>query len=115
MRISDWSSDVCSSDLFGVGRARRAHVTCELHIAAHRQHGHLPARAAPVAPADQLPPKADGEHVSPHAHGAPRQLMTKLVNENEQADTPPKAGTRQTKSTLSHPNPQRFPPISAAA
>src|SRR3546814_13880361 len=26
MRISDWSSDVCSSDLFGDGRDRRGHL-----------------------------------------------------------------------------------------
>src|SRR3546814_15852160 len=36
MRISDWSSDVCASDLFGDG-AHRLHVLVELQVQ-HRTH-----------------------------------------------------------------------------
>src|SRR3546814_4477768 len=38
MRISDWSSDVCSSDLGGRVEARGAHVDGDLFVVAFVQH-----------------------------------------------------------------------------
>src|SRR3546814_991510 len=45
MRISDWSSDVCSSDLIGIGRAARCSVAGELGLVALDQVLGLTTRA----------------------------------------------------------------------
>src|SRR3546814_215391 len=45
MRISDWSSDVCSSDLDGVG-AESGHVAPDTHDAPGSREGHYVANAA---------------------------------------------------------------------
>src|SRR3546814_4650509 len=47
MRISDWSSDVCSSDLIDLGRTR------DRPDEARRTRAARPARAAPCAAGDQ--------------------------------------------------------------
>src|SRR3546814_2574000 len=64
MRISDWSSDVCSSDLLG-GGCDRARGRCRARLAAWPVHAHpcrsRDARAQPagVAGGDAVPRRAD--------------------------------------------------------
>src|SRR3546814_6752049 len=50
MRISDWSSDVCSSDLFAPQKARRDDAVEEYLAAARRKH-----RVAEFVPPDHPP------------------------------------------------------------
>src|SRR3546814_1222053 len=65
MRISDWSSDVCSSDLFGVQEAFKQQVVAywvEVGNAQRESHQGTRARAAPrphrhaiaLAPVDEI-------------------------------------------------------------
>src|SRR3546814_5427934 len=72
MRISDWSSDVCSSDLRGLHGGRRR--TMHLNLSAFRRHTAAAALLAPVllsglaiaqqAPADRQ--KAVQSQPDPH-------------------------------------------------
>src|SRR3546814_8895540 len=45
MRISDWSSDVCSSDLLLADRARAAHRTASAQIGPQRRKARAPVDA----------------------------------------------------------------------
>src|SRR3546814_17234572 len=53
MRISDWSSDVCSSDLGGGGRDRGRAGPAALHRRPARRHVQLPARDPAVRGVDR--------------------------------------------------------------
>src|SRR3546814_18730865 len=64
MRISDWSSDVCSSDL----------------------PAELPARAALVGTAPDLPAEADRKGVGLDPEPAAGEIMPQLVDEHERPD-----------------------------
>src|SRR3546814_12589410 len=49
MRISDWSSDVCSSDLLNLGSLRSAmSLTLHTHHASRIWHGRAPAEGKPA-------------------------------------------------------------------
>ena len=68
------------------GIARRAHVADELHIAAERQPGDLPARALAVGPAEQLAAEADREDLRRDAEQAGDEIMAELVEEDERPE-----------------------------
>src|SRR3546814_7298968 len=101
MRISDWSSDVCSSDLpqrlrlegarallgrerepIGRGLPRRVHVAREFDVAAERHPAELPARAALVGTAPDLPAEADRKGVGLDPEPAAGEIMPQLVDEH---------------------------------
>src|SRR3546814_14997834 len=67
MRISDWSSDVCSSDLDLRGTGRRLSLDGGLHL--DPQHGRLDDRQLRQRGAAARLPAAPAEH------GAARQLL----------------------------------------
>src|SRR3546814_3712671 len=51
MRISDWSSDVCSSDLRGLGRSRSYRRGTSVHVARSAGPAALRAHVGPVSAA----------------------------------------------------------------
>src|SRR3546814_2950461 len=72
MRISDWSSDVCSSDLFDAKAAEKQAGVLRL-INYYRMRGHQAARLDPLglAPIDNIP------DLDPAHHGlGPEDLET---------------------------------------
>src|SRR3546814_4060913 len=108
MRISDWSSDVCSSDLpqrlrlegarallgrerepIGRGLPRRVHVAREFDVAAERHPAELPARAALVGTAPDLPAEADRTGVGLDPAPAAGEIMPQLVAEHARPDHKP--------------------------
>src|SRR3546814_19704419 len=85
MRISDWSSDVCSSDLLGVGLVRVRHRADRSHaLGAH--HAHLAGaeaqqRVAGIA-ADKLHVGAGG----PRDLAAPARLQLHVMDDGADRD-----------------------------
>src|SRR3546814_3615945 len=62
MRISDWSSDVCSSDLRGLGRSRSYRRGTSVHVARSAGPAALRAHVGPVSAA-ALAAYADGRPI----------------------------------------------------
>src|SRR3546814_1556468 len=77
MRISDWSSDVCSSDLAALGPADAAHLEAEGDVVGHRHEREErevleDQRGRPLV-------RPDAAHVAPaDAHGALRGLEEEI-------------------------------------
>src|SRR3546814_3298125 len=79
MRISDWSSDVCSSDLIGCGECQP--LTCldrrAMMAETERDEGHwLSGRKLTVILRQQAP--LDGRCV--HGHAATRNLLARIMS-----------------------------------
>src|SRR3546814_12009866 len=103
MRISDWSSDVCSSDLFKPTPVRLTcciHVTCKFDIAAARECSEPPARTPFVHPGSQFLADADGKCLRLHAEQASHQIMAKPMHEQERTDDCNKGGDKIGRATV---------------
>src|SRR3546814_20870376 len=93
MRISDWSSDVCSSDLVGHGHQDQAEQYRALHPQAHIED-------AADEDADQVGDEAEADVVGgdlfvaevqilqQQSHREVRQRVADLVDQHEQQDQP---------------------------
>ena len=67
-------------------RAGSVAVTEELHVAAQRHCGDLPACPVAVRPADQLRSEADGKDLGVDAETASHPVVSVLVDEHEQCE-----------------------------
>src|SRR3546814_5608568 len=105
MRISDWSSDVCSSDLNGraIGAGCRVGIAEELHEAAERNGADLPAGAILVVPAEQFRAETDRENLDPHTAAARHPVMSQFVDEHDDGDR------KSTRLNSSHQCAHRIP------
>ena len=66
-----------------VGHRGGVHVALELDVAAQRQRGELPARAAPVGKTRQLLAEADRERLGLHAEQPPGEVVAELVQRDQ--------------------------------
>ena len=81
------------------GVAGRVHVALELDVAAERQPADLPARAAPVGPAEHLAAEADREGLRLHAEPAADEIMAELVDEDERPDDEQEGQDREQRNS----------------
>src|SRR3546814_1809091 len=73
MRISDWSSDVCSSDLEGARRRIDHQLRIDLVASRAARHRALPDRQGGDRGADAQPCARIGPRPDPRQHDRPRQ------------------------------------------
>src|SRR5205814_2292578 len=69
------------------GVACRTHVADELHVAAEREPGDLPARALLVGPAEQLAAETDREDLGRDTEQARDEIVAEFVEEDERAQS----------------------------